>query len=70
MVLFGVVEEYRSLGVDAAMLMTLAEQMITEKRLESVEASWVLETNDQTNRLLDKFGAIVFRKHRIYEKSL
>jgi ribosomal protein S18 acetylase RimI-like enzyme len=70
MVLFGVMEEYRSLGVDAAMLMALAQQMIKEQRLEAVDASWVLETNEQTNRLLEKFGATVYRKHRIYEKSL
>lgn len=71
-ILMGVKEGYRKIGVDAAMQLALAEQMIKDqnKGYEWAEGSWVLEINEDTNRLLEHFGSKLHRKHRIYEKAL
>ncbi|HLA44748.1 MAG TPA: hypothetical protein VJZ27_14990 [Aggregatilineales bacterium] len=70
-VLFGVKEEFRGLGVDAALNLALAEQMAKDRRnLAWAEASWILETNDNMNRLVERFGAEMHRRHRIYQKLL
>jgi hypothetical protein len=70
-ILFGVKEEYRSLGVDAALNLALGEQMMREQRgFEWVEAGWVLETNENINRLMEHFGGQMHRQHRLYRKNL
>jgi GNAT superfamily N-acetyltransferase len=68
--LLGVKEEFRGIGVDATMFLALAEQMVRETRFEWADESWVLETNEDLNRLLERFGARIHRRHRIYQKSL
>jgi len=70
-ILLGVKEEFRGMGVDAAVLLALAEQMIAdEHRYEWAEASWILENNEATNGLLEHFGSRMHRRHRLYEKAL
>ncbi|NJL95262.1 MAG: GNAT family N-acetyltransferase [Anaerolineae bacterium] len=69
-ILMGVKEEYRGLGVDAALHLRLAEAMLAEGRYAWGEAGWVLETNEETNRLTAHFGGVDHRHHRLYRKTL
>ena len=68
-ILMGVKPEFRKLGVDAALNLALAEQMVKEEWIEWAEGSWVLETNANTNSLLERFAGDLHRKHRIYQKD-
>jgi len=36
----------------------------------SCEFSWTLETNDLINRSMQLFGAKIYKRYRIYQKSL
>lgn len=69
-ILMGVREDYRGLGVDAAMHLAIGEQLLKDPRFTQVEASWVLEDNDNLNRLAEHFGATMHRTHRLYQKAL
>lgn len=67
--ILGVLEEYRGKGVDALMYYETA-QAAAPNGYEWVEASWILETNDAINRPIELFGSELYKKYRVYEKSL
>ncbi|MFP4322468.1 MAG: hypothetical protein ACLFTK_08435 [Anaerolineales bacterium] len=69
-ILFGVKREYHGLGVDPAMFLYLAEQLVQDGRFDWLDASWILENNHPTNDLAVRFGAYIHRRHRIYQKTL
>ena len=69
-VLLGVRADYRNLGVEAAMTLRLGEMMLSDNRNRWAEGGWVLETNDNMNRLLEHVGGRVHRTHRVYELPL
>jgi hypothetical protein len=69
-ILMGVKAGFRQRGVDAAMCLRLAETFLADTHNQAVEASWVLETNHDLNRLMENFGGYVDCKHRLYQKEL
>lgn len=69
-ILMGVRQDYRNLGVDAAMMLSFVQTLWQDDQFDWAEAGWVLENNIDTNRLLAHFGAIDHRDHRLYQKSL
>lgn len=68
-VALGVLPEYRRIGLDVC-LYVRSYQTAMRKKIQRAEASWILEDNDLMNRALLQIHGKVYRKHRIYEKSI
>lgn len=66
---FGVLEEYRAKGVDALMYYETAKAAAPRGYIWA-EASWILENNEAMNRPIELFGSEVYKKYRVYEKTL
>jgi hypothetical protein len=64
----GVLEERRSLGVIAVLMVKLAEVAIPRYRW--CELSWILENNVKTRQICEFLGGKVYRTYRIYERAL
>jgi GNAT superfamily N-acetyltransferase len=64
----GVLEEHRSLGVIAVLMVKLAEVAIPHYRW--CELSWILENNIKTRQMCEMLGGKVYRTYRVYEKAL
>jgi hypothetical protein len=65
----GVIEGYRKAGIDACFYAMNLESA-ARKGIEYGEASWILENNDLMNKALLHIGGKVYKKYRIYEKTL
>jgi GNAT superfamily N-acetyltransferase len=65
----GVVPEYRSLGIEAALMVETARSAFG-KGYEHCEMSWILESNDPTNRIIERVGGKLYKTYRIYEKPV
>jgi hypothetical protein len=66
---FGVKDAYRAQGIDGLMLYETAMNA-GPNGYKWLEASWILETNDKMNDTIALFGSRIYKKYRIYEKSL
>ncbi len=64
----GVKAAYRGRGLESVML---SEGLKTGFRLgfTSAEASWVLEDNVKMRRVIELFGAKVYKRYRLYERA-
>ncbi len=65
----GVKEEYRKAGVEAYFYAEIIEQAIN-KKIKGGEASWILENNEMMNKGLRNLNATVYKRYRIFEKSI
>lgn len=65
----GVLEGYRAKGVDALMYYYTTKAGV-ENGYEWAEASWILENNEAMNRPIKAFESEIYKRYRIYEKSL
>lgn len=65
----GVLEEYRSLGVDALLYYELLKRGLPRGYV-NIEMGWVLENNDMMNAVPKSLGAKVYKIYRVYEKML
>jgi ribosomal protein S18 acetylase RimI-like enzyme len=65
----GVKEKYRSKGLESAMLIE-GLRVGMEAGVTESEASWILEDNLMMCRVLEAIGGRVYKKYRIYERSL
>lgn len=65
----GVVEEYRSRGIDAVFYVETARAALA-KGYKRMEGSWILETNTMMNRIIERLGGQRYKTYRIYEKPL
>lgn len=65
----GTLKEYRRLGIDVCFYV---RNIVTarEKGIVRGEASWILEHNDAMNRALLHINGKVYRRYRLYEKSI
>ena len=68
-VALGVLPEYRRIGLDMC-LYVRSFQTALDKGIQRAEASWILEDNALMNKALVQIGGRVYRRHRIYEKTL
>ena len=66
---FGVVPQYRSLGIEAALVRRVHERINT-RPYRRIEFSVVMENNVRMRRLLESFGFEQTRRYRIYRKDL
>ncbi len=67
--ILGVIEPYRGLGIDALMYHETTKAAVA-KGYKFAEASWILETNDMMNRAIEMMGAKIYKTYRIYEKAV
>jgi hypothetical protein len=65
----GTIKEYRRLGVDVCFYVRIIKTSL-RKGIGRGEASWILENNDMMNRALEHINGKVYRKYRLYEKTL
>ena len=65
----GVIEEYRKLGIDALLYYKTA-QAASKKGIKSGEMSWILDNNEKMNRPIIAMGGEVYKTYRFYEKAL
>jgi hypothetical protein len=65
----GVLPEYRALGIDALFYVETARKSF-RKGYQRCEMSWILESNDMMNRIIERLGGTVYKTYRIYEKPL
>jgi GNAT superfamily N-acetyltransferase len=61
-----VIPEYQAWGVGLVLLAALVPQ-VRQWGIEEVEFSWVLESNHLSKRSLERGGALVTKKYRIYQ---
>ncbi|HVO44520.1 MAG TPA: hypothetical protein VMT34_17965 [Aggregatilineales bacterium] len=69
LVLMGVVEDYRMLGIDAIFYVQTA-RIALSKGYYHLEGSWILETNTMMNRIIERLGGRRYKTYRIYEKNV
>lgn len=65
----GTLKEYRRLGVDVIFYVRTIRTGL-RKGIPRGEASWILENNDMMNRALEHIHGKVYRKYRLYEKTI
>ncbi len=69
LLIMGVIEEYRSQGIDAVFYLQTAREALA-RGYERLESSWILETNTMMNRIIERMGGRRYKTYRIYEKPL
>ncbi len=70
MVLFGVLEKYRLMGLPLLLLQYMMEQSEEYEYFSSLEGSWTLEDNVAVNDMMEDFGGQMTKRYRIYRKEL
>jgi GNAT superfamily N-acetyltransferase len=65
----GVVPEYREMGIDALFYVEAARAAFG-KGYEFCEMSWILESNDMMNRIIERLGGEIYKTYRLYEKPV
>jgi GNAT superfamily N-acetyltransferase len=65
----GLLPEYRKRGLDNILYLELFRRAL-ERGYTSGEFSWILEDNVAMRRPLEKIGATVYKRYRVYERSL
>jgi hypothetical protein len=68
-IILGVIEEYRKLGIEACFYAMNIETAL-RKNFKWAEASWVLENNELMNLGMQKIGANPYKRYRIFELPL
>ena len=67
--IMGVLEEYRNQGLDSVMYMETVKAAIS-RDIESLEMSWILETNTMMRRIIVRMGGYIYKTYRIYDLPL
>lgn len=65
----GTMKEHRRLGIDVIFYVRTMRTGL-RKGIPRGEASWILENNDMMNRALEHIHGKVYRKYRLYEKTI
>lgn len=66
---FGILKEYRLSGLSYLLFDEIVRRGVA-RGYEWCEMSWMLENNDAINRFSRSVGATVYKKYRIYQKSI
>ena len=69
LVIMGVVPEHRSLGIDALFYVETARAAF-QKGYKRAEMSWILESNDMMNRIIERLGGRIYKTYRLYQKPV
>ena len=71
--LMGVREKYQNTIFGPTMAYMLVETVIgpgMARKSETVEMSWILDSNKATRNMIEKFGGKITKRYRMYEKAL
>jgi len=71
--LMGVRKKYQNTIFGPTMAFMLVESVIypgISRKGETVEMSWILETNKPTRNMIEKFGGKITKRYRMYDKPL
>lgn len=69
LILMGIKNGYRGLGIDAAMVVATHEAAQKHKLYDG-ELGWTLEDNVRINRLIESVGGEIVSRYRIYRREL
>jgi hypothetical protein len=69
LLIMGVLPEYRALGIDALFYVETARAAFG-KGYQRCEMSWILESNEMMNRIIERLGGKVYKTYRVYQKPL
>jgi GNAT superfamily N-acetyltransferase len=69
LVALGTLQQYRGRGLEAVMFAETLEHGRT-LGFKRCEASWVLEENEPVIRLAQQFNGTIYKRYRVYERSL
>jgi GNAT superfamily N-acetyltransferase len=69
LMIMGVLPEYRTMGIDALFYVETARSAFA-KGYDYCEMSWILESNDMMNRIIERLGGKIYKTYRLYEKSV
>lgn len=70
LVLFGIKEEYRMMGLPLLLLDFMFAQARKRPEFSWVEGSWSLEDNVAINDLIEDFGGVLTKRYRIYRREI
>jgi GNAT superfamily N-acetyltransferase len=65
----GVLPEYRGRGIEALLILEIVNNLI-RKRYNRLEVSLASEKNVESNRIIRRMGANMYRQYRIYEREI
>lgn len=65
----GVLDGYRKMGIEGVFYGRIIRTCL-QKGIRNAEASWILEDNDMMNRAIEHIKGKVYKKYRIYEKTI
>jgi GNAT superfamily N-acetyltransferase len=65
----GVTEAYRGRGIDILLYAEICRNFL-RCGYRTCEMSWILEDNAMMNRALQRIGAVVTKRYRLFEKTL
>lgn len=68
--LFGIKEEFRLLGLPLLLLDYMLEAAASRPFFQWVEGSWVLEDNTAVNDLIEDFSGRITKRYRIYRREI
>ena len=63
------VEAYRGKGIDALLYLETFRRGAA-RGYHRGEFSWILEDNEAMRRPLEKFGARIYKRYRLYDREL
>jgi GNAT superfamily N-acetyltransferase len=69
LLLLGIKRDYRNKGVEALLIREVFKE-IKKRGYERLEFSWVLEDNIPIQRIIEMADGRLYKKYRIYEKTL
>ncbi|MFO7714684.1 acyl-CoA N-acyltransferase [Desulfosarcina sp.] len=70
LLMFGIKEKYRQLGLPMLAFHHLYEIVRKKEKYRYMELGWTLEDNESINGLIEEAGAKSYKKYRIFRKSL
>lgn len=70
LMMFGIKEKYRQLGLPMLAFHHIYEVIREKGKYQYMEMSWTLEDNEPINGLIADAGARIYKKYRIFRKSL
>ena len=67
--ILGIVKEHRNKGLELVLMHETLKRSLAKGYLQG-ECSWILEDNDGINKSIAVIGATLYKKYRLYQKSL
>jgi hypothetical protein len=69
LMIMGVEPQYRALGIDALFYVDTARSAFA-KGYQRCEMSWILESNEMMNRIIERLGGKIYKTYRLYERPV